>query len=266
MKYAYYESVTRKNIIASFRRSIIWPVDASRHICVPRPRDADVIGTIVSTETMVQMLEKKREAFRREIMGGEVNVQRCGYTDTNRGAVLTSDVNMANAYANARQTAAKRQQKELAQARKDVAAAQRKARQDEENMRLNAARLARQAAAAVRGVVAFKKTLRTMRELRAQARLLTKFRNATPPRLRTEASAAAGRFILRLELKHSGMRGGGAKVGCAEGGGGVSGGSRRGGGGAEGREKYIGLSGAAGGGLVGQTCGCAGGKTGGGAH
>ena len=91
LKHAYHASFTHNNIVASFRRSGLWPLDAMRLISVPRARDINSTGEILTPEALVALLEKKREEARKDILGSEVHLLRSGFVDTTRGAVLTAD-------------------------------------------------------------------------------------------------------------------------------------------------------------------------------
>lgn len=91
LRQAFHNAFTRPNIVSSFVRAGVWPIDATKLMSVPRPRDADAQQTLVSIEEMEEMLIASRAAARRSIVGDDVVVTHRGFVETTRGRVLTTD-------------------------------------------------------------------------------------------------------------------------------------------------------------------------------
>jgi len=124
LRAAYGESFTKLNIQRSFLRSGMWPLDPTRLLSVPRPKDNNDLSTILTPAQLVALLEEKREEARRGILGMDVKILTNGFVDTTRGAVLTSERAMAAAREKNKQDEEKRALEDERAARKEKRAAQ----------------------------------------------------------------------------------------------------------------------------------------------
>ena len=87
---AYYSSFARSNIESSFRRSGVWPVQPSRLLNSPRPKDDYNLERIMSVEELEALMVLKRRTARSRILGQDVQVLRTGFIGTKHGALLNS--------------------------------------------------------------------------------------------------------------------------------------------------------------------------------
>lgn len=97
LRTAFHNSCTTSNIIASFLRAGVWPVDAAKLMSIPRPRNGDAEQTLVSIDEMEEMLIASRTAARRSIVGDDVLVTHRGFVEATRGRVLKTDAAIAAA-------------------------------------------------------------------------------------------------------------------------------------------------------------------------
>eukprot|EP00171_Calliarthron_tuberculosum_P005712 IDg5712t1 len=171
LREAYHQAFTRDNIVASFRRSGLWPVDPSRLLAVPRPRDDVDLQTIVPPCELETLLDAKRDAVRRGILGVDVCVLSCGYLDTKRGAVLTSEAALAAARGKREQELRKREAKRLADARKELTAARRREKRKKAAEPEEEGKWRYRAEMHGLSVPEYKRTVRSMAQKRAIARL-----------------------------------------------------------------------------------------------
>lgn len=177
MRTAYNAAFTYINIVASFRRSGLWPLDATRFLKSPLPKDHDAIDVIVSSNELFALMQSKREAARQNILGNDVTVAHCGFVDTTRGAVLNSEHALALAVQKSNNDREKRQQRDIAAIQKELRAARRAEKARQERERIRESILARRALLARRSVAEFKEGIRSMRARRAAARLRMAMRN-----------------------------------------------------------------------------------------
>ena len=173
---AYYKSFTRVNILASFKRSGLWPLDPSRFLQKPLPRDVNDIGTLVGKAELTNMMTEKRIAARRDMLGDDVTVAQCGFVNTVRGAVLNSMEALEAAQQNANEDEKKRQVRALCAMRKELRSAMRADRVRAEADRMKEAAWLRRAKMAGASVCEFKARTRSIRARRAAAKIRTRIR------------------------------------------------------------------------------------------
>ena len=174
MKHAFHKAFTREHIVASFRRSGMWPIDPEKQLNSPPPRDTAALTDIVSSEQLITPLEQKRKDVRNLIFGTQGSVLRSGHVDTTRGAVFTSDRALEIAKAKPIADARTREAERIAAERRSV----RQAAIDERQKKLTRARheqykVERRAAAAGMSIAAYQAQLRSLKTRRAIARTRT---------------------------------------------------------------------------------------------
>eukprot|EP00171_Calliarthron_tuberculosum_P005800 IDg5800t1 len=91
LRTAFYRALTRSNIQASFRQSGIWPLCPAALLNVRLPASVNSPVQLLSVEQLVSLLEVKRSAVRKEILGEEAFQVASEYIETQKKAVLTSD-------------------------------------------------------------------------------------------------------------------------------------------------------------------------------
>ena len=171
MTYAYNRNFTRSNIEASFRRASLWLLNPSQLLNVPRLRDTNARSEIMSPEQLVKLLDEKRAAVRKNILGREVSLLRSGFIDTTRGAVLTSNEALSALRQKAEADSEKRAQHMEREVQRGVRAARRDARLRRERDRMRHSELERRARLANMPIDCFKSQQRSMKERRSVARL-----------------------------------------------------------------------------------------------
>lgn len=92
---AYHNYFTRTKVISSFVRARVWPVDETKLMSKPRPRDSVREPTSVGVPELRQMLLDAQATTRRAIVGEEPVVTRRGFLDKTRGLVLTTEPALA---------------------------------------------------------------------------------------------------------------------------------------------------------------------------
>lgn len=91
LKKAFYCAFTRENVTASFERARMWPIDEKKLLAVPRLRDSQPQTTLLTVTEMEDIMVQKLEKAKHAIVGSDTVVNRCGFVDTTKGLVLTSD-------------------------------------------------------------------------------------------------------------------------------------------------------------------------------
>lgn len=86
-----YSLFTCADIITSFRKSGLWPVDRHQLMDVPRPRDASTAHELLAVNKLEDLYVQHRTGTRPSILGKDVEISRCRFVDTTWGAALTSD-------------------------------------------------------------------------------------------------------------------------------------------------------------------------------
>ena len=124
LTHAFSKSFTAHNIGTGFRRAGICPFDASQLLGSPRPESADQVDNILSVPELERLLEEKRSAMRRAVLGDDATITYCGFIDTSKGAVLTSAKDLCLAREKHRTDAEKRQMREIMAASKAKTAAE----------------------------------------------------------------------------------------------------------------------------------------------
>lgn len=178
LRSAFYAAFTRKNIIASFRRSGICPFDASRLLSVALPRSAKNVAEIVSVQDLEDLYEERRRAVRTSILGADAQIASCGYLDTSNGLVLTSARAMELAREKAGRDREKRELKSIAELRRDVAAAKRHRMQRAEAERMRDIAWSSRARLAGMSVQDFRDRVRPLAQRRAVAKLRSAMRRS----------------------------------------------------------------------------------------
>lgn len=170
MREAFYESFTRENIRASFKRSGMWPINADRLLGKPLPHDDDDVGTTLQPSELARVYEESRTAARRAILGNDVTLLRNGNVNTRRGAVLTSDGAMAKVLEKSKADTEKIERDQQAAAQRELRQARVAQQKQREREKLDAIVLGRRARAAGMAVEQYRKTLRPMKLRRALAK------------------------------------------------------------------------------------------------
>jgi len=119
LREAYQRSFTAQIIQMSFRESGLWPLNPYVLLSVPRPRDNDDVGTLISVEKLETELARKRTIARELILGKHLEMTRSGFLDTSRGAVVTAKAAMDKARSKARLDRITKAEKELAIEKKE---------------------------------------------------------------------------------------------------------------------------------------------------
>lgn len=85
-------SFTQKVIASGFRRSGLWPIDATRIINKPLPStNSGNEQNLCTVSEMSKQLEARRVELRNKILGSDAQMLSCGFVDTTNGCTLTSD-------------------------------------------------------------------------------------------------------------------------------------------------------------------------------
>ena len=171
MTKAYHKTFTRDIIISSFRRSGLWPLDATRLLNTPRPCDSNALSDVLSPDELMTMLESKRAQVRSEALGANTSLLRTGFVDTTRGAILTSERAIEIARQKALRDEQKRDQERLQQMRRDAVVAERDEQRQKRIKRAREQIAARRAALAGMPLDAYKAKVRSFKERRSIARL-----------------------------------------------------------------------------------------------
>lgn len=170
MRFAYEESFSIHNIKARFRRSGIWPFNASHLLSILRPRSHEEPGITMSVTELECLFEQRRRDMRKFGLGSDSEVTNSDFVDTTNGQVLTS----TRALQLAREKHAADQQRKLLEQAKAAEAALRAARCTEkaqvERYQFHEVRWQKRADLAGVSVELLKKRLRSVRERRAVAR------------------------------------------------------------------------------------------------
>ena len=74
MRVSYEAVFIRKNVKAAFRRSGLWPVDASRFLGEPRPENSKSGVAIARVDDLTEHLEQKRKAIQDKAIGSAIGV------------------------------------------------------------------------------------------------------------------------------------------------------------------------------------------------
>ena len=69
LRYAFYRPFTHSNIVQSFSRAGLWPIDHKRLLSVPRAKNNDDQIILLSMSDMEQILIEEKERARRVIFG-----------------------------------------------------------------------------------------------------------------------------------------------------------------------------------------------------
>ena len=95
IRFALRKSFTRTNIILSFERCGLWPVNCTRVMSVPRPQDVNDVQNLASVDKMHELFLKKSHEAQRSILGENDVATRIGFVVTNTGLVPKTEVAMA---------------------------------------------------------------------------------------------------------------------------------------------------------------------------
>lgn len=151
-------------------------MDAGRLLGVLRPRAADRVAEIVGVDELSELLERKRAALRSTVLGDEATVHACGFLDTSNGLLLTSELAMGLARGKAARDKERREQKKLAELRKSLDRSRREKKERDDIDQKKAAAWRRRAMLAGKTEESFRKSVRSLSERRAKAKLLTALR------------------------------------------------------------------------------------------
>ena len=105
---AFHRSFLRSEIQSAFRRAGLWPVDHTKLLAVPRKLNSNSESPVLSVSELESLFVEKIKNARQMVLGQELEVAKCGYIDTARGAVLTSDEALRAAKTHSERVAAKR--------------------------------------------------------------------------------------------------------------------------------------------------------------
>lgn len=105
LRHAYYATFTRANVMATFKKAGMWPVNRRKLMSVPVHRSADDVATILTVAQLDELYKAERLVARRRILGEEVVITKQGFVDITSGAVLTSDAAIAMAAEKSRRDA-----------------------------------------------------------------------------------------------------------------------------------------------------------------
>ena len=170
LTHAFNKAFTAHNITTGFRRAGIWPFDASQLLGIPRPQSSNDADTMVSVSELERLLELKRAEMRHAVLGEDATITDCGFIDTSKGAVLTSERALYLAKGKMKSDASRRLQRELKAAAVAEKAAARDKRHVVEGEEFHAYRWSRRAALAGVSVSVLKGRARSMNMRRAVAR------------------------------------------------------------------------------------------------
>lgn len=87
-------ALTRVNIMYAFERAGVYPVDRSKLMSVPKPRDDDDVRTLMSVDDMEALFQEKCKNALERILGKTGIVERRGFLDTRRGGLLTTQASI----------------------------------------------------------------------------------------------------------------------------------------------------------------------------
>lgn len=170
LKTAFDSAFSKSNIMASFRRSGIWPLDPNKLLRVPRPASGQELTRVLGVGELKALLEEKLGRARRGVLGEDAALLSNGYIDTQKGAVVTSVRALQLAAQRAAEDKAKRFREARAADQRAVAAARRREKWLVETERMKTLQWARRASMCGMSVPAFRKTVRPLAERRAVAR------------------------------------------------------------------------------------------------
>ena len=163
----------RNNIVASFRRSGIFPLDSSELLSVPRPASQQDIENILSPGQLMERFEARSQELRDKVLGEDAIITGTGYLRTTAGCVLKSyrALELIREKENLERGAREHRQRETAKKALRAAGRCDIARREADWARELA--IFRRANLASMNVNAFKSQLRSMQRRRALARLRT---------------------------------------------------------------------------------------------
>ncbi len=130
MRSAYHYSFARTNRVG------LWPFSPQRVLNTTLPRDTNDTSTLIAADALMNLFEQKRAAVHEQVFGSTIEVLDCGFVNTSRGAVLTSDAALSSARRKCNSISQKRRNDALLTSRIELAAIRR-----EEKLRLKIARL-----------------------------------------------------------------------------------------------------------------------------
>ena len=90
LRHTYEKSFSRKNIITSFRKSGIWPMNPRQLLYAPRPAGRENLEEVMDVDRMCRLMEAKRMEIRDTVIGANAKILHSGYLETTEGLVLTS--------------------------------------------------------------------------------------------------------------------------------------------------------------------------------
>eukprot|EP00171_Calliarthron_tuberculosum_P006015 IDg6015t1 len=88
---AFRKYFTPENVISSFRRSGIWPLDSSKLLSSPCPASEAEIYRVLTPIDLQRLLEVNLRAARTAVLGDDAVLLTNGFIDTRQGAVVPSD-------------------------------------------------------------------------------------------------------------------------------------------------------------------------------
>lgn len=174
LSYAYRKAFTEANIVQAFKKSGLWPIDSSQLLGVPRPGTAEDIRTILNVDQLEKLFEQKRAAVRETVLGSDSAMLANGYIDTTKGAVLTSDRALMLIREKVARDRAVYLAAEVESERKAVRAARLLEKQKTEAERMRALAWERRAKLCRMPVDVFKCNVRSIKQRRADRRLVVK--------------------------------------------------------------------------------------------
>lgn len=171
LRTAYLLTFAYKNIRASSARSGIWPVDPSCLLGVPRMRSAKKCNEVLTVDELERLFKTKREAARVAILGADTKLQLSRLVDTRNCMVLTSARAMELARWKAGVEKEKREKKIMRALEKALATARKNKTPRKERAKLSDWVWARRARMASMPMEEFQRSVRSMSERIAAAKL-----------------------------------------------------------------------------------------------
>ena len=120
LRTAYYAALTCAHIQSSFHRCGLWPLDRSRLLSTLRTRDEDAFGDVLSPDELRELLKSNHKDPQNELLEAQITLLRTCFVDIKRGAVLTSESEIAPARQNARAIDARRMEQRSAAKRRTI--------------------------------------------------------------------------------------------------------------------------------------------------
>lgn len=129
LRHAYYATFTRPNVMATFEKAGMWPVNSAKLMSVPVHRSANDVATVLTVAELDELSQAESLVARRRILGEDVVVTKQGFVDTTVGAVLTNEAAIAMTAEKSRRDAERLAEKAAVAARHDARRAERAAHQ-----------------------------------------------------------------------------------------------------------------------------------------